>query len=64
MKPEICEYLEQFYQTSDTPDAHEKYAESFTKDATLIMASNEVNGREGTLAIGVKVWDSDCKLRC
>jgi hypothetical protein len=33
----INAYFEEFYKTSDTPDTHEKYAESFTKDATLVM---------------------------
>lgn len=47
VKPEITKYFETFYQTSDTPDAHEQYAASFTKDAKLVMASNEVNGRDG-----------------
>lgn len=43
----IREYFEEFYKTSDTPDVHEKYADSFTKDATLIMASKKGVGREG-----------------
>jgi len=48
VKPEILDYFESFYAISDTPDAHEKYSEQFTKNAKLIMASNEANGREGT----------------
>lgn len=47
VKPEIQKYFETFYQVSDTPDAHEKYSEQFTKDAKLIIASNEASGREG-----------------
>jgi len=50
VKPEIRNYYESFYTISDTPDAHEKYSEQFTKDAKLIMASNEVNGRDGGFA--------------
>jgi len=43
----IKAFFEEFYKTSDTPDAHEKYAESFTEDATLVMASKRGVGREG-----------------
>lgn len=42
-------FFEEFYATSDTPDAHEKYIENFTKDATLIMASKKVKGSDGML---------------
>jgi hypothetical protein len=42
-------FFEQFYATSDTPDAHEKYVENFTDDATLIMASKKVRGSDGML---------------
>jgi hypothetical protein len=43
----IKAFFEDFYKTSDTPDAHEKYADSFTKDATLVMASKVGKGRDG-----------------
>jgi hypothetical protein len=43
----IKEYFEEFYQTSDTPDAHEKYADSFTKDATVVIGSKKGVGRDG-----------------
>lgn len=43
----IKQFFEEFYKTSDTPEAHEKYADSFTGDATLIMASKKGVGREG-----------------
>ncbi len=43
----IKSFFEEFYTTSDTPDAHEKYAESFTEDATLVMASKKGVGRDG-----------------
>lgn len=45
--PEFKAFFENFYQTSDTPDAHEKYSKQFTQDATLIMASKKAQGREG-----------------
>lgn len=43
----IKQFFEDFYKTSDTPDAHEKYADQFTKDATLIIASKKAIGKEG-----------------
>ncbi len=45
----IKAFFEEFYKTSDTPDAHEKYADSFTKDATIVMASKVGKGRDGML---------------
>ncbi|THX68214.1 hypothetical protein D6D08_06397 [Aureobasidium pullulans] len=45
--PEYKAFFEQFYETSDTPSAHEKYSNQFTQDATLIMASKNAQGREG-----------------
>jgi hypothetical protein len=49
VKPEILKFFESFYQISDTPDAHEKYAAQFTKNAKFVMASNEANGSEGMI---------------
>jgi hypothetical protein len=43
----IKAFFEEFYKTSDTPDAHEKYADSFTSDATLVIASKKGIGRDG-----------------
>ena len=48
VKPEVVNFFESFYHISDTADAHEKYADQFTKDAKLVMASNETSGRDGT----------------
>ena len=47
VKPEIARFFEDFYQISDTADAHEQYADQFTKDARLIMGSKETSGRDG-----------------
>ena len=44
-------FFEEFYKTSDTLDAHDKYADSFTGDATLIMASKKAVGREGKFQV-------------
>lgn len=45
--PTFKRFFEDFYAISDTPDAHEKYAQQFTEDATLIMASKKVKGSSG-----------------
>lgn len=45
--PSYKNFFEHFYKTSDTPDAHDKYADAFTQDATLIMASKKAQGRDG-----------------
>jgi len=45
--PAYKKFLEDFYALSDTPGAHDKYAEQFTTDAVLVMASNRAHGREG-----------------
>jgi hypothetical protein len=45
--PAYKKFFEDFYATSDTAEAHEKYVDYFTKDATLVMASKRVAGREG-----------------
>ncbi|TVY44120.1 hypothetical protein LOCC1_G003999 [Lachnellula occidentalis] len=54
----IAEYFENFYKTSDTPDAHGKYAESFTKNATMIMASKISEGYDEILATRKGMWDA------
>ncbi|KAJ4337966.1 hypothetical protein N0V87_004314 [Didymella glomerata] len=51
------EFFKQFYATSDTPDAHEKYVENFTDDATLIMASKKVKGSDEILALRRGMWE-------
>ncbi|PSK38137.1 L-2-aminoadipate reductase [Elsinoe australis] len=45
--PAYVSFFEKFYKVSDTPDAHDDYADSFTSDATVIMASKKVEGRDG-----------------
>lgn len=48
--PSILQFFKSFYQISDTPDAHEKYVDAFTDDATLTMASKRGVGKDGRLA--------------
>tara|TARA_R110002060_G_scaffold24711_10_gene33586 strand:+ start:96 stop:329 length:234 start_codon:yes stop_codon:yes gene_type:complete len=45
----IRAFFEEFYKTSDTPDAHDKYADSLTADADFIMASKKAKGRDGEI---------------
>jgi hypothetical protein len=46
--PAIVAFMEDFYRTSDTESLHEKYVQSFTEDATLIMGPKEAKGAAGT----------------
>lgn len=43
----IVSFMEDFYRTSDTESLHEKYAASFTEDATLIIGPKEAKGKNG-----------------
>lgn len=47
----IRSFFETFYKTSDTPDAHDAYADSFTEDADFVMASKKARGRDGEFCI-------------
>lgn len=55
---EIVEYFSKFYEISDSPANHEKYADMFTADGTIIMASNRVQGREGNFFLFLSFFDS------
>ncbi|KAI4619280.1 uncharacterized protein J4E87_007530 [Alternaria ethzedia] len=44
--PAYKKFFEDFYATSDAAEAHEEYVQYFTKDATLVMVSKRVVGRE------------------
>lgn len=43
----LVAFMEDFYRTSDTESLHEKYVQSFTEDATLIMGPKEAKGASG-----------------
>ena len=45
----IKQFFEDFYKTTDMPDAHEDYVDFYARDAVLIMASKKCVGREGTV---------------
>lgn len=42
--PRAVAFFDTFYKTSDTPTAHEQYANSFLPGSTLIMASKKAAG--------------------
>lgn len=47
LDPTIRDFFSEFYAISDSPDAHEKYADQFTKNGVLIIASKKVQGHNG-----------------
>lgn len=49
----IVAFMEDFYRTSDTESLHEKYVQSFTEDATLIMGPKQAKGASGMLRISL-----------
>lgn len=55
--PAYKKYFEDFYATTDTPDAHEKYVEFFTPDATVVVASKRVKGKAEILALRKGMWE-------
>ncbi|KAI4614449.1 hypothetical protein J4E83_007103 [Alternaria metachromatica] len=55
--PAYKKFFEDFYATSDAAEAHEEYVQYFTKDATLVMASKRVEGREEILALRKSMWE-------
>ncbi|KAF1918964.1 hypothetical protein BDU57DRAFT_124640 [Ampelomyces quisqualis] len=57
LDPDFKSFFEDFYATSDTPDAHEHYVKYFTDDATLIMASTKVHGSDEILALRKSMWE-------
>lgn len=57
--PAIVAFMEDFYRTSDTESLHEKYVQSFTEDATLIMGPKEAKGAAGMFNLSKSVrWVS------
>ncbi|KAJ9629659.1 hypothetical protein H2203_002040 [Taxawa tesnikishii (nom. ined.)] len=54
---EFKAFFENFYKLSDTPGANEEYAAQFTENATLIMASNKVVGRDDIRTMRAGMWD-------
>ncbi|KAB2571806.1 putative fungal specific transcription protein [Lasiodiplodia theobromae] len=55
--PAYKQFFEDFYAASDIPGQHEKYADNFTDDATLIMASKTVKGRAEIIGLRNAMWE-------
>jgi hypothetical protein len=64
LDPNFKTFFQDFYATSDTPDAHEHYAKYFTHDATLIMASKKVQGYDGDTPLPPPVPIPFSQLQC
>lgn len=47
VKQDVRAFFEQFYLLSDTPEAHQEYANQFTENGVLIMIGDRRNGRQG-----------------
>ncbi|CAI7653553.1 unnamed protein product [Penicillium pancosmium] len=52
----LVAFMEDFYRTSDTESLHEKYVQSFTEDATLIMGPKEAKGASEILPLRHGLW--------
>ncbi|EPE36775.1 NTF2-like protein [Glarea lozoyensis ATCC 20868] len=55
--PGIKTFFEEFYKISDTPNAHDLYAQQFTKDAVLVMASKRCEGSDEILTLRKGMWE-------
>ncbi|KAJ5724282.1 hypothetical protein N7488_002317 [Penicillium malachiteum] len=53
---DIVEFMNNFYRISDTEELHEKYVESFTEDANLIMGPKEAKGTDGIRTLRHGLW--------
>ena len=54
--PAIKTFYESFYAASDKPDVIESYADFFTPDASLTMASRSVTGRQDIITFRQGMW--------
>jgi len=52
----IKPFFEAFYQRSDIPGEHEKYADFFTNNATVFVGSRNAVGREEILQLREDMW--------
>lgn len=61
----LPEFFERFYAVSDNPseESHEEYANSVTKDGTLIMGIKEATGYDDILALRKGLWSGPVKTR-
>ena len=63
--PRIPKFFEAFYATSDNPaeSAHEEYANSLTKNATMVMGSKKVQGHDAILELRKGLWTGPVQKR-
>ncbi|KAJ9485665.1 hypothetical protein VN97_g7703 [Penicillium thymicola] len=52
----LVAFMEDFYRTSDNESLHDKYVQSFTEDATLIMGPKEAKGASEILHLRHGLW--------
>lgn len=62
VRQEIQTFFEKFFTISDTPGAHDEYANYFTKNGTLIMGPAETSGRDGE-CLQASAQQTACLLR-
>jgi hypothetical protein len=55
--PGIVAFFEKFYEVSDTPPAHEEYADSFTQDATFQIGIKQVKGKDDIFTMRKGMWE-------
>lgn len=58
VRPEIQSFFSTFFKISDTPGDHAAYANSFTKNGTLIMGPNETSGHDGESTLPITLIKS------
>lgn len=58
LDPGIVKFLENFYKVSDTPSAHDAYADSFADDATFQIGIKQVKGKPDILTMRKGMWDA------
>lgn len=52
----LVAFMEDFYRTSDNRFLHDKYVQSFTEDATLIMGPKEAKGATDIFLLRHSLW--------
>lgn len=65
LDPRIVEFYENFYRVSDDPseESHIEYANSLTKDGTLVMGTKKATGYDNLLELRKGLWSGPIKTR-
>lgn len=63
--PRVVDFYSNFYRVSDDPSekAHTEYADSITKDGTLIMGTRKATGYDKILELRKGLWTGPIKTR-